>query len=58
VPELVASSFSVKNIKRHLHDILQGPARETMLRGYDEVKTRLGNDCAPENAAEIMLQTL
>jgi lipid-A-disaccharide synthase len=54
VPELVADSFSVENIRQELDKILQGPARETMLDGYAEVSRRLGDQKASDNAAKIM----
>ena len=66
VPELVADGFNEQNLERHLRAILQGPAREEMLRGYNEVTERLkpvatsGNEglesenTAPDNAARIM----
>ena len=69
VPELVADGFSVANLEHHLKAILQGPAREEMLRGYEEVMQRLkpshdtdspesGKNSAPENAARILLRNL
>jgi lipid-A-disaccharide synthase len=58
VTELVADTFSVENIRRELQKILDGPARETMLQGYDEVIRRLGDQKAPDNAAAIMYQLL
>ena len=58
VTELVADTFSVENIRRELQKILDGPARETMLQGYDEVIRRLGDQKAPDNAASIMYQLL
>lgn len=55
VPELVANTFSVENIRRQLEDILPGGiARQRMLNGYDEVYRRLGESEAPEQAAEII----
>ena len=51
VTELVADTFSVENIRHELQKILEGPARETMLQGYDEVIRRLGDQKAPDNAA-------
>lgn len=55
VPELVANTFSVENIRRQLEDILPGGiARQRMLDGYDEVYRRLGESEAPEQAAEII----
>ncbi len=58
VPELVADSFSVESIDRHLKSILSGPAREAQKRGYDDVLQRLGTNCAPDNAAAIITKTL
>ena len=58
VPELVASSMSVKSIRHHLNAILKGSSREKMLKGYEEVKERLGNDIAPENAANAIVSFL
>lgn len=34
------------------------PKREAMLAGYKKVHTRLGDDCAPDNAASIMVKLL
>lgn len=59
VPELVADTFSVENIRRHLLDILPNQkGREEQLCGYDEVKRRLGNNKAPDNAASIIIRLL
>ena len=59
VRELVADTFSVENIRRELLCLLPGqPAREEMLRGYDEVRRRLGDEKAPDNAARIMISKL
>ena len=62
VPELVADGFTEQNLDRHLRAILQGPAREAQLRGYEEVTERLkpvaspGDETGstPDNAARIM----
>ena len=56
VPELIANVLSADSIHRHLTAILHGPAREKMLKGYKEVEKRLGKDCAPDNAADIMVR--
>ena len=68
VPELVADGFNEQNLERHLNAILQGPAREEMLRGYKEVTQRLrpvspsGEEVlstennAPENAARFIVK--
>ena len=58
VPELVADSFSVSNIRRELSAILEGPQRSSMMKGYDEVATKLGNDVAPDNASHIIVGLL
>ena len=59
VPELLADRFSVKNIRQCLGDILPGGAdRERQLSRYKEVWKRLGNEVAPENAANMMLKIL
>ena len=59
VPELFADKFTFNDITRHLSLILPGgDGREAMLRGYDEVKAKLGNDVAPDNAAKTMVALL
>lgn len=59
VPELVADTFSVDNIRRELEMILPGSSqREQMLSDYEEVHRRLGESRAPDQAAEIMIQCL
>ncbi|WP_036911773.1 lipid-A-disaccharide synthase [Prevotella sp. FD3004] len=54
VRELVADTFSVSNIQRELQSILTGPDREAILKGYEEVHRRLGDQKAPDNAAHII----
>lgn len=59
VPELLADRFRVDYIANELYKILPGKqAREDMLQGYREVRERLGDDVAPDNAARIMLRLL
>jgi len=58
VSELVADTFSVENIRRELRKIIDGPEREAMLEGYQEVRRRLGDEKAPDNAAKIMYTLL
>ena len=59
VPELVADTFSVENIRQHLESILPGgPERQTMLDGYEEVHHRLGDSHAPDVAARQIYQKL
>ena len=59
VRELFADRFSVENIAHELQQILPGgKGREQMLEDYDDVAARLSDDCAPENAADIILKQL
>lgn len=59
VPELVADTFSVANMRAALADILPGAAgRRSMLDGYAEVARRLGTGSAPDNAARLMVGKL
>ena len=59
VPELVADTFSIENIRQHLESILPGgPERQTMLDGYEEVHRRLGDSHAPDVAAQQIYKLL
>ena len=58
VSELVADTFSVENIRRELRKIIDGPDRQRMLEGYAEVRRRLGDEKAPDNASKIMYTLL
>ena len=59
VQELLADRFSVKNIREELTKILPGePGREQMLKDYQQIRTTLGDTCAPDNAARIMVKLL
>ena len=59
VPELFADRFSVQNIASELERILPGnEGRTVMLKAYEEVERRLGNDIAPDNAARLMVNLL
>ena len=59
VQELLADRFSVKNIREELSKILPGQTgREQMLQGYEEIRTALGDTCAPDNAARLMVSLL
>lgn len=59
VPELVADTFSVGNIRAELGKILPGGSgRQAMLDSYAEVGRRLGKAGAPDNAARIMVGLL
>ena len=58
VRELVADSFTQANIEHELEKILDGPDREQMLKGYQDVWQRLGKEKAPVNAAKSMVALL
>jgi lipid-A-disaccharide synthase len=58
VRELVADTFSVERIHQELSSLLDGPARQLQLEGYEEVARRLGKVKAPDNAARIMYRLL
>ena len=59
VPELVADSFSVDNIRRELESLLPGGSqRERMLSDYEEVRRLLGESHAADEAASIMVNKL
>lgn len=59
VQELFADRFSVANITRELSQLLPGnEGREKMLTDYAEVRERLGDDVAPDNAAQLMVELL
>lgn len=55
VKEMFADRFTVDGIANEVYQILPGmPGREKMLAGYQEVRNRLGDQVAPDNAAAIM----
>lgn len=58
VPELVANTFSVANIVRHLTRLLpDGAPRREMLAGYEDVWQKIGADSPSERTAkEIVLK--
>ncbi len=59
VPELVADSMTVENVRSRLASILPGEAeREAQLHGYDEMAHKLGKPGAPKVAAKIMVEKL
>lgn len=59
VNELFADRFSVQNIANALYHILPGqPQRETMMTEYKEVRAALGDNVAPDYAAQIMTSLL
>lgn len=59
VPELVADSFTLSNIRNALAAILPGGSgRSAQLSGYETVAMRLGKECAPDTAARLMTEEL
>lgn len=59
VRELFADRFTFANIVKELGLILPGGgARQNMLADYAEVRQRLGDHVAPDNAARIMVSLL
>ena len=59
VQELFADRFSIENIREELRKILPGsPEREKMLADYKLVHERLGEECAPDNTARIIVSLL
>lgn len=58
VPELIAADMNPQNVAAHLTAILDGPAREAQLRGYDLVRKRLATPGAPQKAAEEIVDRL
>lgn len=58
VPELVADTFSVENIKSELTKILDGEGRQKMLNGYAEVRHILSEKNAPDFAAQTIYKLL
>ena len=59
VQELLADRFKIKNIANELYRILpEQPYRETMLAEYGQMKEKLGDHIAPDNAANLMVYLL
>ena len=59
VSELVADTFCEDNIKKELSTIVaDGKDRSTMLHGYAEVRSILGDEKAADNAAKEMIERI
>lgn len=59
VKEFVADTFTVDNIAGELSRLLHDPwYRLTFIDGYSDVRRRLGDEIAPDNAAKIMFGLL
>ncbi|MDX1683767.1 MAG: lipid-A-disaccharide synthase [Saprospiraceae bacterium] len=55
VPELIQSDFNAGNLTKNLEDILEGPKRQTILKGYMELHEKLSDKKASESAAQLIL---
>ena len=58
VTEILDKNYTVAHIRQELGKILDGPDRQHMLDGYAEVRRRLGDQKAPDNAAKIIYTLL
>ena len=59
VKELFADRFSIEAIRNELRTILPGgDARQQMLDDYQTIHERLGEECAPDNTARIIVSLL
>lgn len=59
VPELIGPDMRPEHVLRHLLTILpSGERREDMMRGYEELRQRLGTTSAPERAASLICRSL
>ena len=58
VTEILDKNYTVAHIRQELGKILDGPDRQRMLDGYAEVRRRLGDQKAPDNAAKIIYTLL
>lgn len=59
VKELFADRFSIEAIRNELRNILPGgDARQQMLDDYQTIHERLGEECAPDNTARIIVSLL
>lgn len=58
VTEVLDVTYTVGYIRHELEKILDGPDRQRMLEGYAEVRRRLGDQKAPDNAAKLIVGLL
>lgn len=54
VKELIQTDLTSQNLKEELKKIIEGPAREEMLKEYDGLIKLLGNSGASKKVAELM----
>lgn len=59
IPEMLLHNCTPDKVDRRLREILpDGSRRETMIKNYGFMRTRLGNQEAADTAAQIIIQTL
>lgn len=58
VPELIQADVNRERLTNELRNILSGPGRMEMKRGYSELRAKLGHPGASERAAELMWRYL
>ena len=59
VPELLADRFKISNIANELYKILPlQPGRAAMLEDYRSIRSQLGDEIAPDNAARLIIHRL
>lgn len=58
VPELIAADMNPLCVHDHLQEIVDGDARNRMLKGYAEMRERLGAVGAPAAAADEIIRML
>lgn len=58
VEELIQADVNKERLVKELHKILNPEGRQTILAGYDLLRTKLGNSGASERAADLMMKYL
>lgn len=58
VPELLQADFNVERVVQELEPLWDGPARDSCLKGLDEVRAVLGSNGAADRAADEVLAVL
>lgn len=58
VKELIQNKLTTKNIKKELHEILEGPKREQQFDAYFELEKKLGGKGASQKTAESIIKNI
>lgn len=58
VTELIQNQFIPHNIREELNRIIEGPARETMLRDYEQLEALIGHNNPSSTTARLMVSYL